>query len=157
VIVGFPGEDDHAFQMTRDLLESLPLAGLHVFGYSRRVGTEAAGLAAQVPRAVRKERSRVLRGLAAQKGEEFRRRFVGAVLEAVVLHRDGEPGRREGLTDNYLRVWFPGESALQGSRVRVRVDGVTDRGLEGIVSGSPGIGRSSPGSGESVDSPETVK
>ena len=157
VIVGFPGEDDHAFQTTRDLLESLPLAGLHVFGYSRRAGTEAAALPAQVPRAVRKERSRVLRGLAAHKGEEFRRRFVGAVLDAVVLHRDGEPGRREGLTDNYLRVWFPGESALQGSRIRVRVDGVTDRGLEGIVLGPPGIGRSSADSGESVDSPGPVK
>jgi hypothetical protein len=92
-----------------------------------------------------------------RKGAEFRRRFVGAVLEAVVLHRDGEPGRREGLTDNYLRVWFPGESVLQGSRIRVRVDGVTDRGLEGIVLGPPEIGRSSADSGESVDSPGPVK
>ena len=157
VIVGFPGEDDHAFQTTRDLLESLPLAGLHVFGYSRRAGTEAAALPAQVPRAIRKERSRVLRELAARKGEEFRRRFVGAVLDAVVLHRDGEPGRREGLTDNYLRIWFPGESALQGSRIRVRVDGVTDRGLEGIALGPSGIGRSSADSGESVDSPGPVQ
>ena len=71
VIVGFPGEDDHAFQTTRDLLESLPLAGLHVFGFSRRAGTEAAGLPGQVPRAVRKERSRTLRGLAARKGRRF--------------------------------------------------------------------------------------
>ena len=49
VIVGFPGEDGHAFQATRDLLKSLPLAGLHVFGYSKRAGTEAAAFRPRFP------------------------------------------------------------------------------------------------------------
>ncbi len=74
VIVGFPGEDDEAFQRTSDLLEALPIAGLHVFSYSRRPGTDAAAYSHQVPKAVKAERSRRLRALADRKAQTFRRR-----------------------------------------------------------------------------------
>src|SRR5690606_30196074 len=43
VIVGFPGESEEAFAATEALLAALPLAYLHVFTYSRRAGTDAAG------------------------------------------------------------------------------------------------------------------
>ncbi|HEX9900818.1 MAG TPA: tRNA (N(6)-L-threonylcarbamoyladenosine(37)-C(2))-methylthiotransferase MtaB, partial [Candidatus Methylomirabilis sp.] len=56
VIVGFPGEDDRAFQNTTDLLEAVPIAGMHVFSYSRRPGTDAAGYPNQVAKAVKAER-----------------------------------------------------------------------------------------------------
>jgi len=133
VIVGFPGEDDRAFQETYDLLEALPMAGMHVFSYSRRPGTDAAGYADQVPRHVKAERSRVLRTLVARKGQAFRRRFLGEALEVVVLDRDGPDGLLEGLSDNYLRVWFAGNPALRGGMARVRVEQVTGRGLLGSL------------------------
>ncbi|MBI4573122.1 MAG: tRNA (N(6)-L-threonylcarbamoyladenosine(37)-C(2))-methylthiotransferase MtaB [candidate division NC10 bacterium] len=133
VIVGFPGEDDQAFQETCDLLEALPMAGMHVFSYSRRPGTDAAGYADQVPRHVKAERSRVLRSLVARKGQAFRRRFLGEALEVVVLDRDGPDGLLEGLSDNYLRVWFAGNPALRGGLARVRVEQVTGRGLLGSL------------------------
>ncbi|HSC71130.1 MAG TPA: tRNA (N(6)-L-threonylcarbamoyladenosine(37)-C(2))-methylthiotransferase MtaB, partial [Candidatus Methylomirabilis sp.] len=85
VIVGFPGEDDRAFQNTCELLESVPIAGLHVFSYSRRPGTDAAGYPDHVPKLVKTERSRILRTLAARKGRTFRRQFLGETLEVVVL------------------------------------------------------------------------
>jgi threonylcarbamoyladenosine tRNA methylthiotransferase MtaB len=129
VIVGFPGEDDRAFRATVELLEGLPIAGLHVFSYSRRPGTDAAGYPDQVPRAVIAERSRTVRALAARKGEAFRRAFLGVTLEAVVLRRDAAAGMLEGLTDNFLRVWFRGDPALQGRLARVRAEQATGRGL----------------------------
>ncbi len=131
VIVGFPGEDDRAFQETYDLLESLPIAGMHVFSYSRRPGTDAAGYPNQIPRQVKAERSRALRSLVTQKGQAFRRRFLGEALEVVVLDRDGPDGLLEGLSDNYLRIWFTGDPALRGGMARVRVEQVTGRGLLG--------------------------
>jgi threonylcarbamoyladenosine tRNA methylthiotransferase MtaB len=157
VIVGFPGEDDRAFLATRDLLDALPLAGLHIFSYSKRAGTEAAALAGQVSRAVKKERNRALRALAARKAEEYQRRFVGAILDVVVLHGEDAPGCREGLSDNYLRVRLRGEAGLQGSLVRVRVEGVTDGWLEGTVLKPSEIARTAEHPGESVDSVGSVR
>ena len=135
VIVGFPGEDDRAFRNTADLLESLPIAGMHVFSYSRRPGTDAAGYPEQVPKQVKAERSRILRSLVARKAQAFRRRFLDETLEVVVLHRHGPEGLLEGLSDNYLRVWFAGDPALRGGVARVRVEQVTGRGLLGSVQG----------------------
>lgn len=133
VIVGFPGEDDRAFQNTTDLLEAVPIAGMHVFSYSRRPGTDAAGYPDQVPKAVKAERSGILRALVARKTRAFRHQFLGETLEVVVLDRGGPEGLLEGLSDNYLRVWFAGASGLRGGIVRVRVDQVTGRGLLGSL------------------------
>jgi threonylcarbamoyladenosine tRNA methylthiotransferase MtaB len=133
VIVGFPGEDDRAFRNTYDLLESLPIAGMHVFSYSRRPGTDAAAYPDQVPKAVKAERSRLLRTLVARKAHTFRRQFVGETLEVAVLHREGPDGLLEGLSDNYLRVWFSGDPALRGDLALVRIEQVTGRGLLGSL------------------------
>lgn len=136
VIVGFPGEDDRAFQNTYDLLDALPIAGMHIFTYSRRPGTDAAGYPDQVPKAVKAERSRALRALVTRKAQAFRRQFVGETLNVVVLDRDGPDGLLEGLSDNYLRVWFSGDPALRGRVAQVRVEQVTARGLRGSRSRS---------------------
>jgi hypothetical protein len=47
VITGLPGETDERFEETRAFLDSLPLAYLHVFTYSRRPGTRAAAMPGQ--------------------------------------------------------------------------------------------------------------
>ncbi len=133
VIVGFPGENELAFQSTVHLLDALPIAGMHVFSYSRRPGTDAAGYPDQVPKQVKAERSRMLRTLVARKTQAFRRQFVGETLEVVVLDRDGPDGMLEGLSDNYLRVWFAGDPALRGGTARVQVEQVTGRGLLGSL------------------------
>ncbi len=133
VIVGFPGEDEGAFRRTYRLLEDLPLAGLHVFSYSRRPGTDAAEYPDQVSRATKTARSRALRALAARQALAFRRRAAGDILETVVLRKEGPPGLLEGLSDNYLRVWFAGEETLQGSAVRIRVEHATARGVSGAL------------------------
>ena len=44
VIVGFPGETDSDFQDTYDFLLNLEISYLHVFTYSERDNTEAAGM-----------------------------------------------------------------------------------------------------------------
>ena len=133
VIVGFPGEDGEAFQRTYDLLESLPIAGLHVFSYSRRPGTDAARSPHQISKVVKAERSRALRALADRKAQAFRRRFLGEILTVVVLDRDGPEGLLEGLSDNYLRVWFAGDPGLRGRVATVRAEAVTGRGLLGSL------------------------
>jgi threonylcarbamoyladenosine tRNA methylthiotransferase MtaB len=67
VMTGFPGESDADFDDSRRFIEELPFTYLHVFTYSERPGTPAAGDPHPVPIPIRKERNRVLRELAATK------------------------------------------------------------------------------------------
>jgi threonylcarbamoyladenosine tRNA methylthiotransferase MtaB len=123
VIVGFPGEDDDAFERTRVLLHGLPLAYHHVFTYSVRRGTAAATMANQVDPARKAARNRILRELSGEQSRAFARRFAGQRLDAVVHLK---PSRRSGglevLTDNYLRLAWHGDPGQAGRRLRVRVD-----------------------------------
>jgi threonylcarbamoyladenosine tRNA methylthiotransferase MtaB len=98
VMTGFPGETDAEFQETLEFVSRMPFTYLHVFTYSERPGTPSASMPGRVPWEVRKERTRQLRRLAAEKNLAFRRRFLGRTLSAVTL--DG--GR--ALTGNYLTV-----------------------------------------------------
>jgi threonylcarbamoyladenosine tRNA methylthiotransferase MtaB len=99
VMAGFPGETDVEFDESRAFIESLPFTYLHVFTYSGRPGTPAATAPNQVPMHVRRDRSRMLRELAAKKNLDFRRRMIGRNLSVVTLE---EPGT--ALSDNYLKV-----------------------------------------------------
>ncbi len=129
VMVGFPGEDDAAFEETRAFIEQLPFTYLHVFTYSARPGTPAAEMADQVPVHVARERNRVLRDLAARKNREFRQRFAGLKLQAITLaQRDGSS--TEALTDNYLKLRIAGDHPAN-RWMDVHVDGLSNDGLLG--------------------------
>jgi threonylcarbamoyladenosine tRNA methylthiotransferase MtaB len=127
VMTGFPGETDEEFEQSRAFIESLPFTYLHVFTYSERPGTPAAESASQVPAAIRKQRTRVLRDLAARKNLEFRRSMIGRELSAVTLdHID--PLAAGALSENYLKIKLaiPRES---NRIVEVRIGGLTADGL----------------------------
>lgn len=85
VMTGFPGETDSEFQETLEFVSRMPFAYLHVFTYSERPSTSAAILPERVPWEVRKERTRELRRLAAEKHLAFRSRFIDRTLSAVTL------------------------------------------------------------------------
>ncbi|HEV8661610.1 MAG TPA: tRNA (N(6)-L-threonylcarbamoyladenosine(37)-C(2))-methylthiotransferase MtaB [Candidatus Methylomirabilis sp.] len=126
VIVGFPGETEGAFQNTVALLAELPVAYLHVFTYSRRAGTVAAGMPDQVAPDVKARRNAILRALGQEKSLAFRQRAVGQVLPAVILaERDRATGRLTALTDNYIPVLVEAEDRLQGQAVHIRAEEVT--------------------------------
>lgn len=99
VMAGFPGETDADFEESRRFIAEMPFTYLHVFTYSERPGTPAAEDPASVPMAVRKERNRVLRELAAVKNLTFRQSMVGRTLSAITLH---EP--KTALSGNYLKI-----------------------------------------------------
>jgi threonylcarbamoyladenosine tRNA methylthiotransferase MtaB len=119
VMVGFPGESHAEFEETRWMIEELPFTYLHVFTYSARPGTPAAGMPHQVPLPVARERSRILRELGEQKKLAFMRSFLGKTVEAITLAgrcgadtpvRDLRTGHfTEALTDNYLKLRLNGE------------------------------------------------
>ena len=99
IIVGFPGENDAQFAEMVGLLESLPLTYLHVFPYSDRPGTVAAGLPHKVDGNVIRARAREIRQIAERKSDGFRRSQVGRTMRALTVD-DGS----SVVTGNYLKV-----------------------------------------------------
>ena len=119
LIVGFPGETEAEFAETRRMVQELPFTYLHVFRFSPRPGTVAAGMAGQVHPETVTRRSAVLRAVGRAKQEAFLRALVGTRREAVVEAEGDQPGRRCATTDNYATVLVP-ECNRTGSLVTVR-------------------------------------
>jgi len=129
VMVGFPGEGQAEFDATRALLESLPLAYLHVFRYSPRPGTPAFSMKEMAGDGEARNRSRILRELGGRMKARFAEGRIGSVQE-VIPERETAPGVWTGLTGNYLRVQFPWRGGANHAAciVRVRLSSADGRG-----------------------------
>jgi threonylcarbamoyladenosine tRNA methylthiotransferase MtaB len=125
VIVGFPGEDDAAFQRTLDVVAEAGITKVHVFPYSPRPGTKTES-DDSVPRAVKKERSARLRAASEQACRHRWREKLGRI-ETVLVDR---PGR--GYGDDYSPWLVPSETPV-GALVQARAAGVGDEGIVGVV------------------------
>jgi threonylcarbamoyladenosine tRNA methylthiotransferase MtaB len=105
VMVGFPGEDDLAFQRTYDMIEDLPVAYLHVFPFSKRPGTPAAVMKGQVREEDKRERAERLRDLGQEKRRAFMKQFIGQRLQVLIEDRiDKKTGRYKGFSQHYIPV-----------------------------------------------------
>ena len=103
VIVGFPHETAEDFAEAKDFIASLPLTALHVFTYSERPGTPAAGMPESVPMSERHRRSMELQKLSDQKKEAFYQANKGRKV-SILWEADNEDGIMYGFTENYIRV-----------------------------------------------------
>jgi threonylcarbamoyladenosine tRNA methylthiotransferase MtaB len=123
VIVGFPAEDERAFERTLATVRAAGLTKLHVFPYSPRPGTRTAD-ADTVPPEVKKERSARLR---AASDEACRARWAAKVgrEDEVLVDR---PGRGYGADYSPWLVDAP-----VGELVRVRATGVGEEGVLGVA------------------------
>ena len=103
VITGFPGESEEEFCTTLSFIDTLPLAYLHVFPYSKRPGTDAAKMAGQVQESIKKERAKIIREKGVEKRRTFIARFIGDELSVLVeAQSDGAGGWLKGFSDNYI-------------------------------------------------------
>lgn len=103
VIVGFPGETEELFMETYNFLNELPISYLHVFTYSERENTEAAGMDGAVPIPERKRRNKMLRILSEKKKMAFYQTQLGKTLPILWEH-ENKDGKMYGFTENYVRV-----------------------------------------------------
>jgi threonylcarbamoyladenosine tRNA methylthiotransferase MtaB len=110
VIAGFPGETDAEHAETVAFIDRLPFSYLHVFSYSKRPGTRAAGLSNAVPAPVVKQRARELRALGEAKMKEFCRSQVGRELRVLTLRDERDLAEATpALSSNYLRIAVRGK------------------------------------------------
>ena len=123
VIVGFPSEDEQAFQGTLEVVEQAGLSRLHVFPYSPRPGTRTDGVDS-VPPPVKKERSARLRALS----DELSRRRWAAKLGSTDRVLVDRPGR--GYGDDYTPWLVAGDV---GQLLHARAVGVSEEGILAVA------------------------
>ena len=123
IIAGFPGEETIAFNNSYSLINDSPISYLHVFPFSPRKGTPAAGFKDQVDITTIKERARQLRELGRNKKSQFYRSFIG---KDVILLAEGweseEDKTIKGLTDNYIKVVAHSEKHVRNEFIKVTAE-----------------------------------
>lgn len=118
VMVGLPGESEELFLQTKEFIESVKPAFIHVFPYSKRPGTPAASMPGQVSEEEKKSRVEVLEELCTRLHEEFVEENRG-VAEKVLFESACKDGMMEGYTGNYIRVRRPYDKSLVNTIVDI--------------------------------------
>ncbi|NJD58579.1 MAG: tRNA (N(6)-L-threonylcarbamoyladenosine(37)-C(2))-methylthiotransferase MtaB [Anaerolineales bacterium] len=136
IITGFPGESENEFSESLHFVDELKFAGGHVFTYSPRPGTAAAGLPDQVPIKFAKERNVLMRKVLQEGASEFCAQHLGQVVS--VLWEKATPISEErwqlsGLSDNYLRVHAAHNAPTTNLIMKVKVVGIEQQGLSGEI------------------------
>lgn len=108
VIVGFPGETDNEWQISKDYIQSIGFSHLHIFSYSPRQGTKAATMSDQVLPAIKKHRSQELHNLAKKMKENHLKKSLNSTFP-VLWESSSEKNNDKtvtyfGYTPNFLRV-----------------------------------------------------
>jgi len=105
VIVGFPTEDEAAFQRTLDAVDAAGITRVHVFPYSPRPGTAAVALGDRVAPAEKKRRSQALRGRSELRSRLHRGARLGEP-ERVLIDKVAD-AQCSGYTADYTRCYLP--------------------------------------------------
>lgn len=134
VITGFPGETEAHFMETHDFLLNLPISYLHVFTYSERPDTKAAGMEGHVSVETRRMRTNILRNLSDKKRAAFYNSMAGLQSEVIFEH-ENDNGLMKGFTSNYIRVEHPYLEEFVNKKTAVRLESFNGITFKGSITG----------------------
>lgn len=127
VIVGFPGESDEEFEITREYLGRIKLYEVHLFKYSRRRGTVADRMPGQLTDKEKSRRSNILQAECDMRKAEYAKYYVGRDMEILLedMETIDECSYMVGYSREYVKCAVeprPGETAenMEGKIVQVR-------------------------------------
>ena len=121
-IEGFPEETEEEFAASLDFIRRCGFAQMHIFPYSVRPGTPAAGMT-QITKAVKEERAH----RAAAVAEEMHRAYLNGCVGQTypVLFEQPKNGKFAGHAPNYMEV------LAEGTELHNKVRNVTITVVEG--------------------------
>lgn len=123
VIVGFPGETQEDYISSREFVEKVKFAELHVFKYSKRDGTVAAKMPNQVDEKIKTLRSEDLIKVGEKLTREFRQDKISqdttVLFEEKILVDDKEYW--VGHTVDYIKIAVSEKENLEGQIRKVNV------------------------------------
>jgi len=111
VIVGFPGETDAEFGETLDFCRKVGFLHLHIFPYSIREGTEAAGMEGQIRQEVKHDRLKRLEAVQAEIKSNLLNHYISTHAEesnpVYVLAEKNKNGTVSGHSEHFVEVFAP--------------------------------------------------
>jgi len=127
VIVGFPNEDEHAFQRTLGVVEQAGISRVHTFSYSSRPGTAAEALGDLIAPEEKKRRSQAMRGLSEVRSRQHRNLKLQRT-ERVLVDKVADT-QCSGYTEDYTRCYLPAGAGAAGEVLDVDVHELHADGL----------------------------
>ena len=140
IMVGFPGESDEEFEQSYSFCQQAGFANIHVFPFSPRPETAAAGMPEQLKDKVKKERNQRMLELSRSCRRRFCEQFLGQTMP-VLWEKETSPGSGiySGLTGNYIRVFTGSEKSLSNEITPVKLVGFHNQGMRGeVIDENPG-------------------
>lgn len=109
VIVGFPGETEDDFEITKEFLKKIHFYEMHIFKFSRRKGTAADQLKDQIDEKVKSARSNTLIELEERMSLEYRKQYIGKSMDVLIEEVWKHDGTEYycGYSKNYIRIIIP--------------------------------------------------
>jgi threonylcarbamoyladenosine tRNA methylthiotransferase MtaB len=134
VIVGFPAEDEAAWERSLAFIRSIDFAGLHVFRYSARPGTAAIRMAGHVDEPTKKRRAAALLAVAADARARWAAGHVGTECDVLFEERLAD-GRWVGhATDHTLVAARPDDALPVANGIgRVLVESIDGQAPDRVV------------------------
>jgi tRNA-2-methylthio-N6-dimethylallyladenosine synthase len=136
-IIGFPGETEHDFQQTMDLVSALNFDQSFSFVYSARPGTPAASFPDNVSLEEKKARLKRLQNQINIQAAAISEAMVGTTQRVVVEGPSKKnPKELAGRTENNRVVNFPGPASLAGRMADVTITAAMSNSLRGRLTDS---------------------
>ena len=123
VIVGYPGETEEDFELTRLLMEEAGFDNAFVFKYSPRPGTRSAALPDDVATEEKERRDQVLLADQERRGQTRNERLIGTVREVMVEGPSKRNAARWSGRDggNRIVVWDCDGGVRIGDLIKLRI------------------------------------
>ncbi len=103
IIVGFPGETEEMFLETCDFVKKCAFLYVHIFPYSKRVGTPAASFPDQLTEAIKKNRAARLKKVMLETRNNILKSFDGKCTSVLFEEKDKD-GHFKGHTPHYIEA-----------------------------------------------------
>jgi threonylcarbamoyladenosine tRNA methylthiotransferase MtaB len=140
IMVAFPGESNEESEQSYSFCQQAAFANIHVFPFSPRPETAAAGMPEQIKDKVKAERNQRMLELSRNSRRRFCEQFLGQTMP-VLWEKETSPGSGiySGLTGNYIRVFAHSEKSLSNEIIPVKLVKFHNQGIWGeSVGENPG-------------------
>ena len=118
IIVGFPGETDEEFEITKNFLREINFYKMHIFKYSPRKGTKAAQMKNQILGDKKEERSSILMAMSDENQKRYNESYIEKEIE--VLFEEDKQGIYKGHTANYILAYCKTNQKIDNQIIKVK-------------------------------------
>ena len=129
IIVGYPTEDESAFQDTLDVITQIQPDFLHISKYHHRPGTKAS-LMDEIDHKSMKNRSKRLNDLKVEIAYARNKKLLGTIQKILITDK-GSKGGYSGRTNSYKTVIV--EKAQLGTFLNVEISQSLSTYMKGII------------------------